>query len=108
MYQLHKTNNGYILTQPQAGHITIPNRDELLTLRALLDNAIRETAPKPPISTTQAREIAQAQGHNIPATTLISACANGTIPSARKIGGRWHIQEDDFQEWLERWAEKTS
>ena len=108
MYQLHKTDDGYILTQAQSGFITIPSQAELIELHTILGSAIEQTAPPKAISSVQARTIAEKNGHSLPTTTLVSACANRTIPSAEKVGGRWFMQKSDFLEWLDQWAKKTA
>jgi hypothetical protein len=52
------------------------------------------------IDTVEARKIAAEAGHRLPSSTIVSACARGTLPGARKDGGRWMVPVKEFHVWL--------
>lgn len=58
------------------------------------------------IGSTQAQQIAQEQGYTIPITSLVNACARGTIPAANKRRGRWYMPKTNFLLWFDEWKAK--
>lgn len=58
------------------------------------------------MSTAEAREIAEADGKDLPFRTLNNACKRGTIPNARLQGDRWIMPKSEFKTWYNAWKSK--
>ena len=103
--------------------LEVPSLRDLLLLRARLDRYINELSPDGMIpgsyakstpvqanndvdliTVSQAFDIAEAQGYQIPPTSLKSAVYRGTIPGAVQQGTRWRMPRSAFEEWLQQWA----
>lgn len=58
------------------------------------------------MDTVTARKVASDRGYELPSSTIVSACARGSILGAVKDGGRWRVPRLAFDEWLRAWAAK--
>ena len=84
----------------------LDNINELADLAAVINEYLAEKKMGEFIGSAQAQEIAQADGYEIPASTLVNACARDTIPGARKKRGRWVFPKVHFEEWYREWKAK--
>lgn len=90
MLHLRYRLNQFVDTQEVDGH---------------LDEEVKMN-PTQMIGTAEAKRIARARGFEMATSTLNSAYERGTIPGAKKMGGRWRFPRHEFEAWLTRWTEQ--
>ena len=120
MFTIHHIpgSTGIIIAtnEDPANSIRVRNLPEFLALRHRIEeytatlqpdgilSATSTLAAAEYISTVKARQLATTTGYNLPLNTLLSACAAGHIPGARKNRSRWEMPRHAFEEWLKEWA----
>lgn len=77
--------------------------EEAQEVYRLLGDWLAEKKATDVIGSAEAQRVAMEAGRKIPASTLINACARGTIPGAFKRKGRWYMPRENFDLWLQEW-----
>lgn len=94
-----------ITNDEKAISLIIDDLAELTQLHEVISEYLASQKVGDFIGSTQAQAIAIEQGYNIPITTLVNACARGTL-LAHKKKGRWYIARTSFDTWFEEWKAK--
>jgi hypothetical protein len=90
----------FILRNHQNEELRIHTRAELLDLQRQI-NDLLGAAPTDYIRTPEAQQIAEQRlGRRLHLQTLNMACQRGSIPNARKAGGRWEFPRSEFLNWF--------
>ena len=106
--KLSRKSDELLITHPDKPlHvIRLANLDELTELHAGIGEYLAGQKVGEFIGSAQAQELARHQGYTVPITTLVNACARGTIPAAHKKRGRWYMPRANFDAWFSEWKAK--
>jgi hypothetical protein len=85
---------------------TVGTLDALVVLRDEIDNYLEKRGKTEYITTFNAIRLAQAEGYDLPTTTVTNACIRGTIPNTKKLAGRWRMPKAEFDIWYAEWKTK--
>lgn len=112
MFQIKQKNRGaevFITHTDNPLHIMrLANLDELAELHTAISDHLASQRVGDFIGSSQAQEIAKAEGYDIPITTLVNACARGTLSGAHKRKGRWFMPRENFNLWFQEWKSKQA
>ena len=94
----------FVLRNRQNQELRIHSREEILDLQRQI-NDLPGATPTDYIRTPEAQQIAEQRlGRRLHLQTLNMACQRGSIPNARKVGGRWEFPRTEFLNWFNAYA----
>lgn len=110
-----------ISDQDENNHLILNNLGDLLSLRQRINRYIDtqeydgQLISKFPIMyqetirSAEAKTLASERGYDgLSNSTLNSACAEGRIMGACKVGGRWEFPRRAFENWFKEWVVKKT
>jgi hypothetical protein len=90
----------FVLRNRQNEELRIHSRQELIDLQHQINDLLGTTSIDY-IRTVEAQQIVQQRiNRRLHLQTLNMACQRGSIPNARKVGGRWEFPREEFLSWF--------